>query len=189
MEAPQVPPNTERRRSSLTEKVSHLVHRVTHPHRHHHENDGSESHSHPQHAKQNVQEPPHQYGGPDNEHDLAYEAEATLPGAHAIPPFGFSWINKKLHPHQKAKDETPATTTGGAADNNTTTAVEGGGGGGGEATTLSADAIAPLPSSSVEPSAPEQTIMPEATQPTHPFDNEPITASSQPEVLVGEHQR
>ncbi|KAG0230926.1 hypothetical protein BGW42_000577 [Actinomortierella wolfii] len=175
MEAPQVPPNTERRRSSLTEKVSHLVHRVTHPHHHHHENDGSESHSHPQHAKQNVQEPPHQYGGPDNEHDLAYEAEATLPGAHAIPPFGFSWINKKLHPHQKAKDENPTTTT----------AVEGGG----EATTLSADSTAPLPSSSVEPSAPEQTIMPEATQPTHPFDNEPITASSQPEVLVGEHQR
>ncbi|KAF9974681.1 hypothetical protein BGZ73_001865 [Actinomortierella ambigua] len=108
--------------------MSDFMHRVTHPHFGHRHQAGEENPNHPQHAKQNVQPPPHQYGGPEDQHDLAYEAEANLPGAHAIPPFGLSrfWPGKKSHAaktaaeqQQQASTEPEATTTTTTTDTTT----------------------------------------------------------------------
>ncbi|KAF9161461.1 hypothetical protein DFQ26_004510 [Actinomortierella ambigua] len=112
--APAPAPDAQQRRRSLTERMSDFVHRVTHPHFRHNKERGAggESPNHSQHAKQQTQPPPHQYGGAETQHDLAYESEANLAGAHAIPPFSLShlWPGKKaqsgkVRPEQRQQEE------------------------------------------------------------------------------------
>ncbi|KAF9931926.1 hypothetical protein BGZ75_001149 [Mortierella antarctica] len=56
--------------------------------KHHGHGHGQDQHQQP--ATTNAsQKVPHTYGGPDNEHDNAYVAEASVVGAHAIPPMTF----------------------------------------------------------------------------------------------------
>ncbi|CAO3571914.1 unnamed protein product [Mortierella alpina] len=58
--------------------------------KHHGHGHGQDQNQHQQPATANdSQKMCHTYGGPDNEHDNAYVAEASIVGAHAIPPMTF----------------------------------------------------------------------------------------------------
>ncbi|KAF9967790.1 hypothetical protein BGZ70_008180 [Mortierella alpina] len=59
--------------------------------KHHGHGHGQNQHQHQQPATTTnaSQKMRHTYGGPDNEHDNAYVAEASMVGAHAIPPMTF----------------------------------------------------------------------------------------------------
>ncbi|KAI1296275.1 hypothetical protein EDD11_007432 [Mortierella claussenii] len=79
--------------------VEKIVDKITG--KHHHSDHGTGSVDRQQHSQQ------HQYGGRDNEHDNAYAAEATLVGAHAIPPMTThadpNHRNEQLHDQARAQ--------------------------------------------------------------------------------------
>ncbi|KAF9290876.1 hypothetical protein BGZ68_005790 [Mortierella alpina] len=68
--------------------VEKIVDKIKH-HGHGHSQDQNQ-HQHQEPATTAAsQKMRHTYGGPDNQHDNAYVAEASLVGAHAIPPMTF----------------------------------------------------------------------------------------------------
>ncbi|KAF9573612.1 hypothetical protein EC968_008247 [Mortierella alpina] len=70
--------------------VEKIVDKIKH-HGHGHEHGHGQDHQHqqPAAATNGGQKVRHTYDGPNNEHDNAYVAEASLAGAHAIPPMTF----------------------------------------------------------------------------------------------------